>query len=188
MQSVSINHIEYKIPLSWEEVKYSQAIAVIKNLDDKAEQLKALSGIDADIINALSDREAQSLFTLISFTEDLSPFERNDVLDKYKDFDFGNVSFLLSEKVRTALNKDIIGLEASVEIIKILKGEDISDEPFLDVIGSANFFLSNTLIFTVTIPNLNKIYSATNKSERVPSDSIVLEHLRQVLKLHGLAG
>lgn len=187
MQNVSINHTEYKIPISWDELNYSQAVKVIKYLGNRTEQLSAISGIDADIIEALNDRQAQSLFSLIAFTEDLTPFESSEVEDKYKDFDFGSVSFLLAEKVRNALNKDIIGLEAAVEIIKILKEEDINDKPFLQVIGTANFFLSNTLISIVTIPNLTKIYSAMNKSPREPSDSIVLEGLQRALKSHGVA-
>lgn len=185
MQVVNINHVPYNIPISWDELNYTQAVNVIKNVNDKAEQLKAVSGIDVDIIESLNDQQAQSLFAIISFTEDLSPFESSEVAERFKDFDFGSVSYGLAEKVRKALDKDVTGFEAAIDIIKILKDEDISTAPFLDVIGSANFFLNNTLISIVTIPNLEKIRSAMNKLTREPTDSMVLEGLQRTLKSQG---
>lgn len=185
MQVVNINHVAYNIPLSWDELTYSQAIKIVKHIDNKAAQLSAISGIDLDIIDALPDTHASQLFHLIAFTEDLTPFESTDVEEKYKDFDFGSVSFGLAEKVRQSATGGKNGFEVAIDIIKILNGEDISERPFLEVIGSANFFLCNTLIFIITMPNLTKIHSAMNKKPREWSDSIVLEVLQRTLKSQG---
>ena len=182
MQVININHVPYNIPISWAECTYIQAINVIKNVNNKAEQLKALSGIDVDIIESLSNRQAEILFNFIQFTEDLTPFETDNVEDKYKDFDFGAIAYGTAEKIKKAVNENVTGFDIAISIIKILYDEDISNKPFLEVIGNANFFLGNTLISITVLPNLDKIHLAMNKSPLEFSDSLVLEGLQRTLK------
>ena len=186
MQSVKINNVEYIMKLGWDECTYKEAIGVIKNVNDKAMQLNAVSGIPYEIILALNDLQAKSLFTLISFTEDLEVFNGDMVLDEYKDFDFGNIKYGDAEVCRNFLTAEESGYEAIVKVINHLFKKDINDMPFLEVIGTANFFLSNSLISIITIPNLANIRTALNKSKQELIDYKTLVALERTLNSQGL--
>jgi len=185
MQSVKINNIEYSIPLSWDECNYKQAIGVIKNVNDKAMQLNALTSIPYETILALNDLQARSLFTLISFTEDLEVFNSDMVLDEYKEFDFGNIKYGDAEMCRTFLTSEESGYEAIVKVINHLFKKDINEMPFLEVIGTANFFLSKSIVSMIVTPNLVNIHTALNKSKRELSDYKILGALERTLNSQG---
>lgn len=185
MQQVKINEVPYNIPISWGEATYKQGVGVLKYLDNKGQQLSELSGIPIEIIDKLQDNQVSTMFALISFTENLHVFEMVNVLDKYKDFDFGSTDFGTAEKCRKIMNSDGIGQELVIDIIKLLTGDDISDMPFLEVIGTANFFLTNTLISMIVSPSLEKVKLAMSKSKRVLADFKSLEALQLMLKSQG---
>lgn len=182
MQVVTINGTPYNIPLSWDdEVTYKQAIDVIKNVDDKAFQLNILSGIPLDSINRMPDFQVAKLFELISFTENLEVFDSVEVLDKYKEFDFGSIEYGGAEKVRKILNTNSSGFEVAIGIIKELVNFDITNEPFLKVIGTANFFLSKSIISTIASVNLTKVNELLNKNKLALTDSKNLAALQHTL-------
>lgn len=183
MQTISINKIQYQVPVSWYEVTYIQAVNVIKNIDEKDKQLNALSNIPIDIINLMPDLQVQQLFSLISFTENLEVFNDTKVKDEYKDFDFGNLEFGVAEKIRQVLNSKESGFETAIDVIKHLKDYDITNEPFLEVIGTANFFLSKSLIFTIIMPNSQKLNTAMSKSKQELQDFKILETSERMLNL-----
>ena len=174
MQVITINDIQYNIPISWEEVTYKQAVSVIKNVNDKGQQLAELTLIPIEMINAMKDVNAQQLFALISFTENLEVFNNVNVLDEYKDFDFGSVEYGGAEKVRKLLNSDSSGFEVVIGVIKELKGVDISDMPFLEIIGTANFFLSKSIVSLIVTANLTTVNQLLNRNKL---ESIDLKHL-----------
>lgn len=182
MQQVNINSVSYQIPISWSELTYKKGISVIKNVDDKVKQLNNLTGIPLDIIDKLQDIQAQQLFSLISFTENLEVFESENVLESLKDFDFGAISYGDAERCRAIMSSSESGYDAVIDIIKILKQIDISEMPFLEVIGSANFFLSKSIISMIVSPSSAKLKEAMSKSKQVLSDYKSLEALERTLK------
>lgn len=183
MQQVNINSVSYQVPISWSELTYKQGVSVIKNVDDKAKQLYEITGIPLEIIDKLQDSQAHSLFSLISFTENLEVFDSENVLENLKDFDFGSISYGDAERCRAIMSSSDSGYDAVIDIIKILKQIDISEMSFLEAIGSANFFLSKSIISMIVSPNSMKLKEAMNKSKQVLSDFKILEALERTLKL-----
>lgn len=162
MQIVKINNIDYNIPTSWDELTYEQAVNIIKNVDDKDIQLCSLSGIPLEVLYHAPDSVASKLFTYIQFTEQMEVFESEDILDEYKSFDFGAVEYGESEAIRKYFTGDKTGFEIVIDIVKRLVNYDISQEPFLKVIGTANFFLSRSISSIVLTKSLAR--SITNLS------------------------
>ncbi len=183
MQQVTINQIVYNIPISWSELNYWQGIQVIKNVNDKDIQLSILSKIPTEIINALKDIQVQPLFELISFTENLDVFDSIDVLDEYKSFDFGAISYGDAESCRNIMKGELTGFEAVAGIMNQLLKIDINEMPFLDIIGTANFFLSKSISSMIVTPSLAKITQHLNSNKLGLTDSKNLEALERTLNL-----
>lgn len=182
MQQVTINNEVYEIPISWSELNYWQACQVIKLVDDKAKQLSMLAKIPMQLIDIMPNNQAQILFDLISFTENLEVFNEGEVLDKYKDFDYGSLEYGKAEKCKAIMSKDITGYEATAEIIQYLFNEDINAMPFLEVIGSSSFFLSRLMSSILVSPSLEKVKVALSKAKQGSSDYLALEGLVRMLK------
>lgn len=181
MQVININEVQYSIPVSWDEVTYKQAVGVIKNVDDKGNQLSILSGISVDIINKLSDANAQILFELVAFTENLEVFDSVEVLDEYKSFDFGAISYGDAEACRNVMKTEQTGFEAIIPILNILFKIDISDRKFLEVIGTVNFFLSKSISSLIVTPSLTKITQHLSSNKLALVDLKNLEALERTL-------
>jgi len=187
MQQVKINNDIYEIPISWSELNYWQACQVLKHLDDKGKQLSLLAKIPMQLIEIMPNNQAQVLFDLISFTENLEVFNEGEVLDKYKDFDYGGLEYGKAEKCKQIMSKDISGYEATAEIIQYLFNEDINAMPFLEVIGSSSFFLSRLMASILVSPSLEKVKLAMSKCKQGSSDYLALEGLVRMLKSQGVA-
>lgn len=183
MQPVTINHIKFQIPISWDEVTFAQAVEVIKHVDHKDKQLTILSGIEEYMINGMTDFQASKLFSLISFTENLEVFDSSDVKEEYKDFDFGSIEWGKADYCRKQLHDNNTGFEAVILIMQKLINKDISKELFLEWIGTANFFLSKSISSMITTPSLAKMDTALNRSKQVLTDYKNLEALERMLKL-----
>lgn len=186
MHNIKINNIEYNIPLSWDELTYKQAVDVIKNVNDKGKQLSYITNIPENIINSLIDRQVSILFDLISFTENLEVFDSIDVKKEYESFDFGSVSYGDAEKCRNIMIKELTGYEAIIDILKVLINKDITNEPFLEWIGTANFFLSKSIVSMIAMPSLTKLNTVLSKSKLELTDCKSLEALERMLKLQGM--
>jgi len=181
MQEIKINEYVYNIPISWDELNYWQACQVIKHVDDKAMQLNVLSKIPLEFLNAMPNNKVQMLFDLISFTENLEVFNSGEPLPKYKDFDYGNIEFGKSEHCKKIMAKEISGHEATAEMIQYLFDEDINSMPFLEIIGSANFFLTTLLNSIFLSPSLEKVKLAMSRCKQGSIDYKVLEGLLHTL-------
>lgn len=182
MQQVTINNEVYEIPISWSELNYWKACQVLNLVGDKGKQLSLLGKIPMQLIDAMPDPYAQQLFTLISFTENLEVFEDDAVLDEFKSFDFGSIEYGKAEKIRQIMAKDVSGYEVSAEAIKLLYNKDINEMPFLEVIGTANFFLSKLLVSIVVSPSLVKVKQAMNNAKQESKDYLALGALERTLK------
>lgn len=169
--------------MSWSDLTYSKAIDVIENFDKKDIQLSKLTGIPIELINSLNDNQASILFNLISFTEAMEVFENDMVIEEYKSFDFGSIPYGKAEVCRNFMKSEDNGFRVVVNIIKELVGLDISDKPFLDYIGTANFFLTKSISSMVVMPNLTKIQQHLNSNKLELTDSLSLEALERMLKL-----
>ena len=186
MQQIKINNIVYNIPISWNDLTYIQAVNVIKNINDKGKQLSEISGIPYELILKLEDQQAAILFDLISFTENLEVFDSTDVKPDYESFDFGSIEYGVAEKCRQTMKDGKTGIEVVIDIIKILKGVDITNEPFLDWIGTANFFLSKSIISMIAMPNLTKVRQHLSSNKLGLTDYKNLAHLELTLKSQGV--
>lgn len=186
MHTIKINNIDYNIPMSWNELTYSQAIKVVEHVNDKGKQLEAVTNIPIEIIDKLIDQQVQVLFSLISFTENLEVFESDTILEWAKDFDFGSISYGDAETCRKMLASEKNGWEAIIPLIKHLKQIDISEMPFLEVIGTANFFLTKSIVFMIVTPSLTKFKQVMNSSKLELSDFLASKALERTLKLQGL--
>jgi hypothetical protein len=183
MQEITVNEKVYNIPISWDDLTYRQGIDVIKHIEEKDIQLSKITGIPLELIHKMSDINVSKLFSLISFTEHLEVFENDEVIEDFKSFDFGSIKYSDAEFCRKILTSESIGFEAVIGIIKHLKNYDISNEPFLKVIGTANFFLSKSIIFMIVMPSSEKVKQVMSKLKQGSSDYQALAALQRMLNL-----
>lgn len=186
MQQVTINGDIYEIPISWSELNYWQACQVINLVGDKGKQLSMLAKIPMQLIDIMPNDKAHLLFDIISFTENLEVFESDTVLDEFKDFDFGNIEYGKAEKVKQLMSREASGFEVSADAIKYLMNKDINEMPFIEVIGTANFFLSKLIVSIIVSPSLVTLKQAMNKSKQVLTDYKNLVVLERMLSLQGV--
>lgn len=183
MPKATINNIQYDIPVTWKDVKYGEASQVIKYIGNKAQQLKELTGIPLDVLDKTNAKHVGQMFDLISFVDNLEVYEGQEVKEDYKDFDFGSLDYGTEQAVKKMFTSEDNGYEIAAKAIKIIKGIDINSEPFLEWIGTANFFLSKLIISIVVSPSLEKVSQAMNKCKQGSSDYKNLEALRLTLSL-----
>ena len=158
MIKVKIKEIEYNVPTSWVDVSYSKAIEVIK-IEDIDDVLCYLTGIPKDILYTLKESSVAKLFILIRFVEDVEIWNSNEPGDKYKDFDYGSAEYGKTEAVKIIINnnKDKNFLDLAPQIIQKLTGDDISNEPMSEVIGTVGFFLNQWIHYTASSQSLVKV-------------------------------
>jgi hypothetical protein len=181
MQEIKINGIDYVIPLDWSQLIYSKAIRIIKDYNDKTLVLSHASGIPVETINKLSDTDVSNLFGLISFTEDLSVFENVTPKDEFKSFKFKSIQYGEAEYCRNLMNNGSSGYEVIIKVIERLTAKDISNEPLTEIIGTANFFLTNSVISMIVTPSLTKAKLRPNNKAQGLEDSIILGALELML-------
>ena len=186
MQQVTINNEVYEIPISWSELNYWQACQVINLVGDKGKQLSMLAKIPMQLIDIMPNDKAHLLFDIISFTENLEVFESDNVTEEDKAFDFGNLEYGKAEKIKQLMSRDASGYEVVADCIKFLSGKDINEMPFLEVIGTANFFLSKLIVSTIVSPSLVTLKQAMNKSKLVLTDYKNLVALERMLNSQGV--
>ncbi len=165
MIKAEIKGIVYNVPTTWYDVPYKTAIEVIRQKEpDNA--LCLLIGIDLDTLNSLQNKSVATIYNCVSFIEDNSIMEKNDVLEKYKTFDYGSLPYGDTEKVRQYIsnNKECNFLELAPEVIKMLTGDDISEEPFAEIIGTVDFFLRQWIVSTASMMNSTKAVEMKNQS------------------------
>jgi hypothetical protein len=158
MIKAEIKGIVYNVPTTWYDVPYKTAIEVVKEKEpDNA--LCLLIGIDLETLNSLQSKSVATLYNCVSFVEDISIMENNDVLEKYKSVDYGSLPYGDTEKVRQYISKnnDKSFLDLATEVIKMITGDDISEEPFAKIIGSVDFFLKQWMVSTASTMSLMKV-------------------------------
>lgn len=183
MQEITINNIKYQIPIGWDEIKYNQVSNIIKDYDDKTLLLSHVTGIPVDVINKILDTDISKLFGLISFVDDLSVFENITPKEEYKDFKYSKIEYGEAEFCRKVMESGVSGYDAVAKIINRLVKYDINDKPVTEVIGTANFFLTNSIISMVVMPSLEKVRLAKSNKGPAFQDSIILEALERMLNL-----
>jgi hypothetical protein len=163
MIKADIKGTEYDIPTSWADVPYIKAVEVIK-IKEPDLALCKLIGIEIEELNSLQNKSVAILYNCVQFISDVSIMESNEPKEKYKDFDYGSKSYGDTEKVRNIIsqNSDKNFLDLAPEIIKHLTGDDISNEPFSEVIGTVGFFLNQWMISISNIQNLMKAVGMKN--------------------------
>jgi hypothetical protein len=158
MIQAEIKGIVYNVPTTWYDVPYKTAIEVIRQKEpDNA--LCLLIGIDLETLNSLQSKSVATLYNCVSFVEDISIMENTDVLEKYQSVDYGSLPYGDTEKVRQYISKnnDKSFLDLAPEVIKLLTGDDISEEPFAKIIGSVDFFLKQWMVSTASTMSLTKV-------------------------------
>lgn len=158
MIKAEIKGIVYNVPTTWYDVPYKTAIKVIKEKEpDNA--LCLLIGIDLETLNSLQNKSVATLYNCVNFIEDVSIMENTDVLEKYKSIDYGSLPYGDTEKVRQYIsnNKESNFLDLATEVIKMLTGDDISELPFAEIIGTVDFFLKQWIVSTASMMNLTKV-------------------------------
>lgn len=178
MIQAEIKGIVYNVPTTWYDVPYKTAIEVVKEKQpDNA--LCLLIGIDLETLNSLQSKSVATLYNCVSFIEDISIMENNDVLEKYQSFDYGSMPYGDTEKVRQYISKnnDKSFLDLAPEVIKLLTGDDISEEPFAKIIGSVDFFLKQWMVSTASTMNLTKVAEMKKASWQELKDSTSSEAL-----------
>ena len=172
MIKAEIKGTVYDIPTTWYDVPYKTAIKVIKEKDpDNA--LCLLIGIDLETLNSLQNKSVATLYNCVKFIEDVSVMESADILEKYKSVDYGSLPYGDTEKVRQYIsnNKESSFLDLAPEVIKMLTGDDISEEPFAKIIGTVDFFLRQWMVSTVNTMNSTKVAGTKNQLEQGLNDS-----------------
>jgi hypothetical protein len=182
MIKVLIKGKEYEVPVSWSEVSYVKGVEVVELIkqDKRDEILCLLIGIDIETLHSLKAHSAAQLFTLTEFILDLSLMDSDVPQDKYKDIDYGSLPYGDTEAIRIIINngKDKDFMQLAPDVLKKITGDDISNEPFSEVIGSVGFFLNQWIAFTKDTQSLTnqKLTNGQNLQELGGSnDSEVLE-------------
>lgn len=183
MQEITINNVKYQIPISWSDVKYSKVINIIKDYNDKTLLLSHVCDIPVEVINKIADSDVSKLFGVISFIEDLSIFENTTPKEEFKDFKFKDIEYGEAEYCRKIMRSGVSGYEAISKIINRLVKVDINDHPVTEVIGTANFFLTNSIISMIIMPNLERVKSLKSSSELALEDSLILGALERMSNL-----
>jgi hypothetical protein len=160
MIKVLIKGKEYDVPVSWSEVSYVKGVEVVELIkqDKRDEILCVLIGIDIETLHSLKAQSAAQLFGLTEFVLDLSLMDNDVPQDKYKDIDYGSLPYGDTEAIRIIINngKDKDFMQLAPDVLKKITGDDISNEPFSEVIGSVGFFLNQWMAFTKLTQNLTK--------------------------------
>lgn len=158
------------IPVSWDDIPYSKGIKVhdIETIRDK---ILYVTGISKRKLNQLSITSADKLFTILSFLEDLSVFNRADE-ESYKDFDFGSQTYEVVEKCKQLLgNPNKTGFEVIPDVIKLITGDDIRQLPLPKAIGIVNFFLLKSIHFFSITKNFQNTNTMQKKFKQELTDS-----------------
>jgi len=116
---------------------------------------------------------------MIAFVDRLDVFESDEVKEDYKDFDFGSIDYGTEQSIKNSVKEDANGFEVAAEMIRICKGVDIKEQPFLEWIGTANFFLSNLISSIYVLPSLEKINQIMSKLKPGSADYKNLEVLQR---------
>lgn len=160
MIKVIIKGKEYDVPTSWHDVPYTKGVEVIELIkaEKQDEILCLLIGIDIETLHSLKAGSAAKLFAITEFYLDLTLLDSELPQEKYKHIDYGSLPYGDTEAVRIIINngKDKDFMQLAPAIIKKITGDDISNEPFSEVIGSVGFFLNQWMIFTKDSMNLTK--------------------------------
>ncbi len=158
MIKVIIKGKEYDVPVSWDEVPFTKGVEVIQLIkqDNRNEILCLLIGIDNETLMSLKESSVTQLFILTEFFNDISILDNDEPIEKYKDFDYGSAAYGDTEAVKIVVrnNTDKDWIQIAAEVIKKLTGDDISNEPFSEIIGSVGFFLNQWISYTKTSQNL----------------------------------
>lgn len=182
MIKVIIKGKEYDVPVSWGEVSYVKGVEIVELIkqDKRDEILCLLIGIDIETLHSLKAESAAKLFLLTEFVLDLSLLDNDVPQDKYKDIDYGSLPYGDTEAIRIIINngKDKDFMQLAPEVLKKITGDDISEQPFSEVIASVGFFLNQWIAFTKDTQNLTnqKLTNGQNLQELGGlNDSGVLE-------------
>jgi len=178
MHTIKIKEREYNIPLSWDDVTYELAAKALSVYDDKTKILSTLTEIPVEIIDNMIDADVSKLFELISFHEDLEVFKSTDVLEQFKDFDFGSLSYGMAEKCRQIMNSNESGYLTAVSLIRNLVDFDVAKLPLPKVIGTVNFFLHKSINSMIVLKNWEVAKERAKKQGLVLTDSMLLEALQ----------
>lgn len=182
MQEITINNVKYQIPISWSDIKYSKVINIIKDYNDKTLLLSHVCDIPVEVINKIADTDVSKLFGVISFIEDLSIFEDTTPQEEFKSFKFKDIEYGEAEYCRKIMKSGVSGYDAVSKIISRLVKVDISDQPVTEVIGTANFFLTNSVISMIVMPNLERVKSLKSSNGLALEDSLILVALERMSK------
>jgi len=182
MIDVTISGKDFQVPVSWDEVSYVKGVQVIELLKEEKQDeiLCLLIGVDIETLHSLPTKEVVKLFALTEFYLDLSLLDNDVPQDKYKDINYGSLPYGDTEAIRIIINngKDKNFMQLAPDVLKKITGDDISEQPFSEVIGSVGFFLNQWIAFTKDLQNLTnqKQTSEANSQELEGSkDSGVLE-------------
>ena len=182
MIKVIIKGKEYDVPVSWDEVSYVKGVEVVELIkaEKQDEVLCLLIGIDIETLHSLKAHSAAQLFAITEFYLDLSLLDNDVPQDKYKDIDYGSLPYGDTEAIRIIINngKDKDFMQLAPEVLKKITGDDISEQPFSEVIGSVGFFLNQWIAFTKDTTNLTKVKSTNGQNSQELeglNDSEVLE-------------
>jgi len=155
MIKANIKGKEYDIPTSWWDVPYNKALEVIK-LDNSVDILCVLIGITPEEVDSLQSNSVNQLLNCLSFVNDIEEVTNNkEPEERFKKFDYGTAPFGDTEAVRNIMksNSEKSFLFVADKVILKLTGIDISNDPFAQVIGSVDFFLTQWVSFMISTQN-----------------------------------
>jgi len=151
---------EYDIPTSWQDLTYTKGVEVVEliKLGEQDDVLCHVIGIDKEILHSLSANDVAKLFIVTEFFTDLTLIDSELPQEKYKSIDYGTLPYGDTEAIRIIMsnNSDKNFLQLAPQVIKKITGDDISNEPFSEVIGSVGFFLNQWIAFTSNSMNSTK--------------------------------
>jgi hypothetical protein len=161
MIEAEIKGTRYKIPTSWFDVPYTKGVEVFK-LKEPDDILCALIGLDKEVLIGLKGKSVATLFNCIKFVDDVTCVNSELPQEKYKDIDYGSLPYGTTEAVKIIIKNSLgnnLGnnfMDIAPDVIKKLTDDDISNEPFAEVIGSVGFFLNQWMAFTKDSMSLTK--------------------------------
>jgi len=154
---IKIKDVDYEIPLSWSDLTYNQAVAAISEKIELVDKINILTSIPIAEIEKTSIRDVDTLLNYLSFINDQEIFDSKEPSDLTANFDFGSLTYGVSEKVKKLFsNEDKTVYEVMPDVFEVMFNVDIRQKTFTDVIGDINNFFFRSMFFMRPTKNFTK--------------------------------
>lgn len=142
MIPVTYNDVEYNIPTSWSDVKFSTYIKFM-DCEERFDKIHCLTGISQVDLTGLNSEGLGAIMIALSFME----YPPDAYLPIEKRVDIGRDTFGKIEMAKSLLSRVKMPKDALIGILKVYTDIDYSEQPTSEAYPLAAFFLTSYHFF-----------------------------------------